>query len=513
MVYKGPNERSVERVVRVQGLAAGAPVGVLGAGAMGSGIAQVAAASGHPVLLLDVDAARAREAVTAVLAGLQTSVDKGRVDQAVHDAAATAVRACTDVADLADCGLVLEVVVEQVDVKRELLRQVERAVGPGCLITTNTSSLSIDAIAASLEEPARLVGMHFFNPAPVMRLVEVVSGLRTAPELAGQVEATALAWGKRTVRCASTPGFVVNRVARPYYSEALAVVAETGLEPAVLDQLYREAGGFRMGPLEVTDLIGHDVNYAVTESVWRALDLDARYRPSGLQRRLVEAGWLGRKTGRGFYDHGSPAPVPPRALPAAATGTVHVGPTSPLLPLLDRTSCELDEDPELGEWVRLPSGALVGLTEGELAAQAAVTAGHDVVLLDLALDWSATTRVGASASSPASLDELAAVLAGAHVAVTPLPDVPGLLLARTVALLVDEAVDLASRQRMAPADLDAAVRDGLNYPLGPLAWGDRVGAAWVVRLLDQLERLQPGGRFRVSTPLRLAAVQGRHLST
>lgn len=155
----------------------------------------------------------------------------------------------------------------------------------------------------------------------------------------------------------------------------------------------------------------------------------------------------------------------------------------------------------------------MGLTEGELAAQAAVTAGHDVVLLDLALDWSATTRVGASASSPASLDELAAVLAGAHVAVTPLPDVPGLLLARTVALLVDEAVDLASRQRMAPADLDAAVRDGLNYPLGPLAWGDRVGAAWVVRLLDQLERLQPGGRFRVSTPLRLAAVQGRHLST
>ena len=496
----------------MQALPQDAAVGVVGGGAMGAGIAQVAAAAGHPVVVLEVDEDRAEAAAQAVRAGLERAAAKGRLDPAVAERARTAVRGTTAMADLAPSALLVEAVVEQVDAKRDLLRRAEEVVGDHCVLATNTSSLSIDSIAAGLGDPSRLVGMHFFNPAPVMRLVEVVSGLQTAPAAADLVEATALAWGKSTVRCASTPGFVVNRVARPFYSEALAVVAETGLAAAVVDELFREAGGFRMGPLELTDLIGQDVNAAVTESVWRALDLDPRTRPSGLQRSMVEAGWLGRKTGRGFYDHRAPQQQQPRQLPEARTGAVRVGPQSPLRPLLERTGAVLDDDAALERWARLPSGTLLGLTEGELAVEAALRTGGDVVLLDLALDLAATRRVGATTSGDrAHLEEVAALLAAADVAVTPLPDVPGLLLARTVALLVDEAADLASRQRIAPDVLDAAVRDGLNYPIGPLAWGDRVGPSWVVRVLDSLERLQPGGRFRVSTPLRRAALSGRPL--
>jgi len=496
----------------VQGLQAGAPVGVLGGGAMGAGIAQVAAAAGHPVVVLEVDAARAGAAAQGVRTALQRAADRGRVAPAVAQAAQQGVRGTTHVAELAGCGLVVEAVVEQLEAKRALLRSVEDVVDPGCVLATNTSSISIDAIGTALADPSRLVGMHFFNPAPVMRLVEVVSGLQSGPGAADLVEATAQAWGKATVRCASTPGFVVNRVARPFYSEALAVVAETGLSPAVVDELYREAGGFRMGPLELTDLIGQDVNAAVTDSVWRALDLDPRNRPSALQRSLVEAGRLGRKTGRGFYE-GAPVPGPAGPVAAAGgwTGELRVGPAGPLRPLLERTGAGLHDAADLDRWVQLPGGALLGLTEGSLAAEEAQRWGHDVVLLDLALDLAATARVGAAATSPAAAEQVGALLGAAGVAVTPLPDTPGLLLARTVALVVDEAVDLAARQRMAPQDVDEAVRLGLNYPLGPHAWGDRVGPAWVVRLLDQLERLQPGGRFRVSTALRLAALQGRRL--
>ncbi len=480
-------------------LEADAEVGVVGGGAMGAGIAQVAAAAGHPVVVLEIDQARADRAVASVQSGLARAVEKGRLAQGT----AGAVRATTDVAELAGCGLVVEAVAEDLGIKRDLFARVEQVVGADCVLTTNTSSLSIDAIAAQLGDPAQLVGMHFFNPAPVMKLVEVVTGLRTSPEAAARVTATAERWGKTAVPCASAPGFIVNRVARGYYSEALRVVEETGLAPYVVDTLFREAGGFKLGPLEVTDLIGQDVNAAVTASVWQATALDPRYRPSGLQQRYVDAGWLGRKTGRGFYDHSAEPSLPPEPAAQPVTGPVRLGPGSPLRPLLTRSGAELVDHADAGGWAVLPSGALLGLTGGHLAATHAAREGQDVVLLDLALDWTSAQRVGATATSRSALAELRGVLAG--IAVTELPDTPGLLLARTLALLVDEAAELAGRGTPA-ATVDTAVRLGVGYPLGPLEWGDRAGPAWLVDLLDTLERLMPGGRYRVSTPLRRTAV-------
>ena len=204
-------------------------------------------------------------------------------------------------------GLVVEAIVEDLDVKRKLLRELEVVVPPGTILASNTSSLSITALAAGLKHPGRVVGMHFFNPAPVLPLVEVVSGLATDAAIADVVYATAAAWGKKPVHATSTPGFIVNRCARPFYAEALALLTERAADPATIDAVLREAGAFRMGAFELMDLIGHDVNLAVTKSVWEAYFHDPRYRPSVLQQERVAAGYLGRKSGRGIYAYGANA--------------------------------------------------------------------------------------------------------------------------------------------------------------------------------------------------------------
>ena len=253
------------------------PVGVVGAGAMGAGIAQVAALAGHPVRLFDLRADTARQAVDSQRAQLAQLAGKGRLDAALAEAASARLSAVSELAELAGCALVIEAIVEQLEAKQALFSQLEAIVGDDALLASNTSSISLTAIAAPLTRPQRLAGLHFFNPAPRMALVEVIAGLATAPEVIDTLMATARAWGKTPVRAKSTPGFIVNRVARPYYAEALRLAQEGAASPATLDALLREAGGFRMGPFELMDMIGHDVNFAVTSSVWRGYFHDPRF--------------------------------------------------------------------------------------------------------------------------------------------------------------------------------------------------------------------------------------------
>ncbi|MEO7754234.1 MAG: 3-hydroxyacyl-CoA dehydrogenase NAD-binding domain-containing protein [Terracoccus sp.] len=380
-------------------------VGVVGAGAMGVGIAQVAATAGHPVVLVDAAPGAGAAGLERLRGALDRLVERGRLTP--EDAAATAgrVRAVDEVTDLPECALVVEAVPEDLALKREVFAALAAHQPASTLLATNTSSIDVTAIADAVTDPERVLGLHFFNPPPAMRLVEVVHGAATSPAIAAHAAGLMLTWGKTPVRCASTPGFIVNRVARPFYGEAQRVV-ESGLaDAATVDWILRERGGFPMGPLELTDLIGQDVNLAVGTSVWEQTGRDERYAPTDFQRRLVADGRLGRKTGSGVFAY-------------AADGTP--APRSPDLALADR-------------------------------------------------------------------------LVGGPVVTDPL--------ARTLAMLVNEAVDLVARGEASAEDVDTAMRLGTRYPRGPVEWGREIGFDVVAAQLLELDAAHPGGRYRPSPAL------------
>lgn len=282
-------------------------VGVVGAGAMGRGIAQVAAAAGHRVVLADARVGAAAEARAAMAKTLATLVAKGKMDATVSDAIISRIEPVAektiDAASFATCGIVIEAIVEDLNAKRDLFARLAPALSANAVLATNTSSLSVTAIAAGCAAPERVIGLHFFNPPPLMPLVEVVPWAGTAESVTTASRALMSAWGKTPVVCTDTPGFIVNRVARPFYGESLRIAEEGIASYATIDWALRECGGFRMGPFELMDFIGNDVNFAVTRAVYEGFFHEPRFRPSLTQERLVAAGQLGRKTGRGFYDY------------------------------------------------------------------------------------------------------------------------------------------------------------------------------------------------------------------
>jgi 3-hydroxybutyryl-CoA dehydrogenase len=390
------------------------------------------------------------------------------------------------------------------------------------VLATNTSSISVTAIANGLVHPGRLVGMHFFNPVPLMKLVEVVSGLQTEPAVAEAIFELSRAWGKTPVHAKSTPGFIVNRIARPYYAETLALLLERSAEPQVLDACLR-AAGFRMGPCELMDLIGHDTNFAVTQSVYEANFFDKRYVPSLVQREMVAGGLLGRKSGRGFYRYGegggTPAATPsaPAAPARAHEVTVH-GPDAVadmleaaatkalagqgLRPARDRESA----------WTGLRvDGARLVLTDGRTAQQlAAAMDTPDVAVFDrplvlpapsgTALAWAPAPHAGDNWRAQAP-----AWLAALGFAPHSLADTPGLVVARTVAMLVNEAADAVLQGVCTPEGADAAMKLGVNYPAGPFEWLARWSVSGVIGVLESLDAHYRGERYRTSPWLRRRA--------
>ena len=291
-------------------------IGVIGAGAMGRGIAQVAASAGHHVVLGDAQAGAVDRAVENIRSSLARDVAKGRVDESAAERTLERISNGDDVAGglraYAPCDIVIEAVVEELSAKRALFAALEQIVPRECVLASNTSSLSIAALGGGVVHAERVVGMHFFNPAPLMPLVEIVPAITTSTEVARRTRTLADSWGKTTVVASDTPGFIVNRIARPFYGESLRILEEGMADVATIDWAMREIGGFRMGPFELMDFIGNDVNFAVTSSVFEATFYDPRYRPALTQRRLVEAGLLGRKRERGYYDYraGAATPIP-----------------------------------------------------------------------------------------------------------------------------------------------------------------------------------------------------------
>ena len=283
-------------------------VGIIGSGAMGAGIAQVAATAGHNVVVYDNNAAALEKAKKNLAATLQKLQEKGKITSA--DDIMQRFAFAGEVSAFADCGLVIEAIVEKIEVKKAVFGEVEKVVSADCILASNTSSLSITSIAAACEKPGRVIGLHFFNPAPLMALVEIIPAIQTDVALIGSMKELMLKWGKTPVIAKDTPGFIVNRVARPFYGEAIRIMEEGIADIATIDHIMTSVAGFKMGPFTLMDYIGHDVNYVVTETVFQSFFYDPRYKPSFSQKRLLEAGWLGRKSGRGFYNYAEGTPTP-----------------------------------------------------------------------------------------------------------------------------------------------------------------------------------------------------------
>ncbi len=494
-------------------------VAVVGAGAMGAGIAQVAAAGGHTVKLLDNRPGAAAAAIAGIQAQFAKLADKGKLTPDAAAQASARLVAVEQLSDLADAGLVIEAIVENLQAKQGLYAELEGIVADDCIFGTNTSSISVTAIGAALRLPQRLAGLHFFNPAPLMALVEIVSGLATEPAVADTLFATATAWGKTAVHAKSTPGFIVNRVARPYYGEALRLLTEGAADCATIDAVMREAGGFRMGPFELMDMIGHDVNYAVTCSVWNAFYNDPRFLPSLVQKELIDAGFLGKKTGRGFFDYrqgaekAAPRTAEPQALPAKITvcGTSHAA-----LALAQRLSAAgvsfRNADSADGRIATADTTAIF-VTDGRSATQRASQLGiANTVLIDLALNYQQTTRLALSSADQCAPDATAAavgLLQACGLQVSPLADVPGLAVMRTVAMLANEAADAVYQGVCSPTAADAAMRLGVNYPQGPLAWAQHLGLDTVRTVLANLGASYGEDRYRISPLIQRHVFSGK----
>ncbi|WP_431288501.1 3-hydroxyacyl-CoA dehydrogenase [Roseateles chitinivorans] len=495
--------------------AAQAPVAVIGAGVMGAGIAQVAAQAGHPVRLMDLREGAAAAAIAQIGKALDGLVTKGRMEAAEREAVMSRLSPAGATADLKDSALVIEVIVEKLEPKQALLRELDALLPPDALIASNTSSISITALANGMATPRRLVGMHFFNPVPLMKLVEVVWGAETDPSAAEAIEQLSRRWGKTPVHARSTPGFIVNRIARPYYAETLALLQEQAGSPAQLDRALRGAG-FRMGPCELMDLIGHDTNYLVTQSVFEANFGDKRYQPSLVQKALVDGGRLGRKSGKGFYE-GVPASTstsPAESITASAAdadvGAVTLAGQGALVERLGAwmtTRGVAFERDATTDWNGVAlDGLQLHFTRGRCASQLAHERGQPGLAV---IDWPlAPDRVEglaiafASRVDAASREHAEVLLRRLRWEPLVLRDVPGLAVARTIAMLVNEGADAVWQGVCDEAGADTAMKLGVNYPAGPFEWLALLGAPAVVDALDGLFDAYRSERYRVSPLLR-----------
>lgn len=493
--------------------------GLVGTGAMGKGIAQMAAQAGSQVLLFDSQAGAAEAARSALQATWQALVGKGKLDAALAEAYRSRVVAVDSLAALAPCDLVIEAVVERLDVKRQLFAELEAVVQPEAVLATNTSSLSVTAIAAQLQRPERLAGYHFFNPVPLMRVVEVIAGLRTAARVCEQLNAYARQFGHTPVAAQDTPGFIVNHAGRGYGTEALRLVGERVTDFATTDRILRDQMGFRLGPFELMDLTALDVSHPVMESIYHQYFEEPRYRPSVITAQRLAGGVLGKKVGAGFYDYVqgvAQIPAEPVVPEVATLPPVWVSPKAArrveLYQLLKDLGAQIETGPAPSSTALIVVAPL-GLDVTTLAAverlDPARTVGIDTMLDDKA------TRRRVLATNPATRHDMRdaahALFAQDGKAVSVIRDSGGFVTQRVVATIVNIAADMCQQGVCSPADLELAVTLGLGYPLGPLAMGDRIGPANVLEILFNLQTVYGDPRYRPSPWLRRRGALGLSL--
>jgi len=509
-------------------------VGVVGAGTMGSGIAQLACRAGARTLLHDPLPDALQRGAERARAGLQKEADRGRLSAQDAAAAAQRLEAVDDLTALAGCELVIEAAPERAELKRELYARLSQIVGERCVLASNTSSLPITAIAAGATHPQRVVGMHFFNPAPVMRLLEVVAGERSGEQALELAQATGEAMGKTVIRAADGPGFLVNRCNRPFGLEALRLLAERIADVQTIDRVCRLEGGFRMGPFELSDLVGVDTGFDISRSFYELSFGEPRWRPSPIQARMAAAGLHGRKSGRGYYDYGDGPhrpedPEPPVGQrPADGESLVAIvghgvlaeelreatrragyelrsshTPASELPALIVECGEQPGAPPARGgpRAVLCDSGSLSSLDPGGSAVGFHVLPPFaDAGLVEL------TRNDGSSPAAAARAERFFAAL-GKHVAWV--GDAPGLVLGRIVCQLINEAAFALGEGVGSAHDIDTGMVLGLNHPRGPLAWADEIGLDHVLSVLHALCGEYREERYRPAPALRRLALAGR----
>jgi 3-hydroxybutyryl-CoA dehydrogenase len=484
-------------------------IGVVGAGAMGQGIAQIAIQNGCRAVMLDAAPGAAEAGRNAVLQRIDRLAEKGKVDRADAEAARGLLDIAADYAGFADCDLVIEAVVERLDVKQAVFKALEQVVQPQAILATNTSSLSIGSIAGACQHPGRVAGMHFFNPVPLMRLVEIVRGSATTDDTVAKLMALGTKLGRTPIEVKDTPGFLVNLGGRALNTEALAIVQENVASCAEIDAIMRDCGGFRMGPFELMDLTGMDVNFPVTEIVWNGYFNDPRLRSTPFHANLFRSGRLGRKTGSGYYtytngqpDNQTEADSDNGAQPQAVIVAEH----DPLL----RTLCEtagvtmLDRDDGRAPLLIAPWG--------EDCTEAAHRLGLDHRRL-VAIDPSGKTdkritMMTAPGADPAIRNAVAALCRKAGSTVSVIADSPGFVNQRICAMVMNLGCEIAQMNLATPDAIDTAFRFGLNYPLGPLAMAVAWGLERVYRIMTELQRITGDDRYRPSPWLRRRARLG-----
>ncbi|WP_072894704.1 3-hydroxyacyl-CoA dehydrogenase [Sphingobium sp. YR657] len=495
-------------------------VGVVGTGVMGAGIAQIAAAAGIKVRLFDAREGAAAAACEGLRATFDKLVAKGKMEPDAAQAAMARLSPEPDIAALKDCGLVIEAIVERLDAKQQLIAQLEDVVSADAILATNTSSLSVTAIAVECRHPERVAGFHFFNPVPLMRVVEIIPGFATSEGTTQALSDLAKKLGHRGVVVKDTPGFIINHAGRAYGTEALRIVEEGVASFPQVDAILRDAVGFRMGPFELFDLTGLDVSHPATRAIFEQFYGDPRYKPSYIAEQRVVARELGRKTGRGFYNYGAAAAcststqVTP-GTEAADLPAVWIAPsadfdTADLAALVGACGGAVDHDDSP------QSGSLILMAPlGEDATSAALRLGYDptrTVGIDLFTGVGThRTLMGTPALDARFADAARTVLTRDGGTVTFIGDSTGFVAQRVLAMVVNLACEIAQQRIASPRDIDDAVRIGLGYPTGPLSWGDSLGADKILTILTRIHALSGDPRYRPGPWLRRRATLGLSL--
>ncbi len=486
-------------------------IGIVGAGIMGRGIAQVIARSGQKVILYDNFDGAIQNAMNSNEEDLNTLVSKGKISKEQKDTTLLNIIPSINIKDLSSCDLIIEAIIENKDIKQKIFKELEE-ICEDVIIASNTSSISISALANGLKKPQNIIGIHFFNPAPIMKLVEVISGLQSDKNIIKNIYDLVSLWGKKPVYVKSSPGFIVNRIARPFYAEALRVYEEGLASFATIDESIRSSGAFKMGPFELMDLIGNDTNYAVTLSTFNSYYQDPRFKPSLIQEEFVQAGLLGKKTNKGFYTYLNNKQIGRNDITKVEASKQNIseiyvygslGLANCLIPLFKQAGIKVHEKKANAynyTYIEFNKIKLF-LANGKMASQISKELKEkNIAQFDINIDYTSSNTI-TIATSLLAQKHIASHIAQLFLQINKqtiiIKDSPALIMLRTICMLVNEASCAVTNNVCDEISVDIAMQNAVNYPIGPFKWANKLGLDFILQTLNNLEDFYKDGRYRI----------------